>query len=63
MPDSADQNISVFAKKRAAYLATDPRCSECNGKIFHLSTTGMCEICRRQFNARRLHERNKANGR
>lgn len=46
MKDLMSEKISeAWEKKREAFLATNPKCTECGGGFDHYSRTGICRKC------------------
>ncbi len=51
-------NIETWKKRRQAFFASKPRCSECNELIQHYTTKGMCSKCRAKFNTKSFEKNN-----
>lgn len=46
MQDLASEKITeAWEKKREAFFATNPKCTECGGGFDHYSRTGICRKC------------------
>jgi len=42
---TSEGNLSTWAKKRAAFFATNPKCKTCGNAIDHYSKTMECRKC------------------
>jgi len=43
----------TWAKKRAAFFATNPKCKTCGQPIDHYARTGLCRLCQKEMYKKR----------